>query len=138
MTDANMQIQTVEFVLQKADVSRIQNGVSDSFIVNNPNGQLLYSTMMKAYQLALQHATQQHDIIYYNMQLAFSQQAWLQSKFRSKKTYEALMAIFQLQKDLAVISMIVNNMDNEFERNMVEEQYSKLNVGMERNYNLIK
>ena len=134
IVDANLQIQKVEFILQKADTSRIKKGFADSLIVIHNNGQLLYTHMMKLYTLALRQATKSSDINHYKKELAVSQEDWLRSKFWAKKTYEALISVRLLQKDAALISMIVNNTDNEETRKLVEEQYSSLIENMEKSY----
>src|SRR5687768_13225855 len=51
--DATLQIQAMEFTLQKADTSRQKIRVADSLIVNHPNGKIFHERIMRYYWIGL-------------------------------------------------------------------------------------
>jgi hypothetical protein len=132
--DASLHLQTLEFTLEKADTSRTGNNHAEELILNHPNGKRLYELMMKSYKLALSHTSNSSDINYFTNELSQSPEKWLEKKFANKKTYEALISIFLLQKDIALISAIEINTDNDLMRKELDTQYQELINIMRKNY----
>lgn len=132
--DAMLQIQTLEFTLQKADSSRISNKFAEELILNHPDGQRLYNLMMKTYKHALDLSSKNSDVSYFTNELSQKSQIWLEERFANKKTFEALISLYLLQKDIALISAIENKVDTEFLRNQLETQYNNLINNMLKGY----
>ena len=124
--DAMLLIQTLEFKLQKADSSRGGYQFSEKIILKHTDGQRLYHLMMSEYKQGIKYSTNASDIAYFKNELLHSSQEWLIKRFQNKKTYEALIALSLLQKDIALISAIKNKVDNAALRGELETQYNKL------------
>lgn len=122
--DASLQIQVLEFAFQKGDSSK---KIADEIIVNHPDGQRLYNLMMKAYKLAIQNTSRGADIVLYSKEHSMSSPIWLETKFAGKTNYQAKKSLLWLQKDIAIISAIVNHMDNDNVRKETEDSYKDLN-----------
>jgi hypothetical protein len=121
--DASMQIMDLEFALRKADSSLKKTGIADSLIVNHMNGEKLYQGMIRYYNTALDHTTDTSDIIYFTSQSSKPVKKWLQQKFAHKTTFEALISLSLLQKDIALISAITIGQATDFTRRQLNEQY---------------
>jgi hypothetical protein len=121
--DAGLQIQALELALQKADSSK---KLADEIIVSHADGKRLYNLMMKAYKLAIQNTSRGSDIALYSKELSMSSQIWLEAKFAGKTNYQAKKSLRRLQKDIAIISAIINHMDNGRVRKETEDSYKDL------------
>jgi hypothetical protein len=124
--DASLAIQSIQFDFQKADSTAIDSSFINKTIINRPDGTNLSVLMMKSYRMALEYASRKSDIDYFNSQLSLSSGGWLEKKFYNKSKAEALISLFLLQKDIALISAIEINADNDFMRQQLEEQYADL------------
>ena len=111
MTDAGLAVQVAEFELQPIG-SKPGPLTADSLAVNE-TGKNLYRCMQRAYELSLAHATRPADINYYKEQRLIPEKEWLASKFSGKKTTDGLIALHRLQKDMLIVSMVVNNLDSD-------------------------
>jgi hypothetical protein len=121
--DASLQMQKLQFAFQKATDAK---NASDEIIVTHPDGQRLYELMMKSYKLALQHTSKSADIISFNREISMGQREWLEKNFAGKTTSEAKKTLFRLQKDIAIISGIVNGVDSDKMRKLTEDSYKGL------------
>ena len=124
MTDAGLAVQVAEFELQPIG-SKPGPLTADSLAVNE-TGKNLYRCMQRAYELSLAHATRPADINYYKEQRLIPEKEWLASKFSGKKTTDGLIALHRLQKDMLIVSMVVNNLDSDEGRRQADEQYGKI------------
>jgi hypothetical protein len=121
--DASLAIQELQLILLKEDTSRRRSGLSDSLITSNPNGQKLYSLMMRVYSLGLKNSSRKTDNTYFYSVLKETSKEWIANRFFRKPTYEALISLNFLQKDVALISAIESKADNSFLRKELDRQY---------------
>lgn len=136
MVDANLAIQAAEFTLQKID-AKLPPLPAYSLAINE-TGKNLYRCMQRAYQLSLAYAERPADINYYKGQLLIPEKKWLAEKFSGRKRVEGLIALQRLQKDMLIVSMVVNNLDSDEGRRQADEQYSKLEAVMKNSSNHFK
>jgi hypothetical protein len=132
--DAGLLIQTLQFSLEKADSLRISNRFSNELILNHTNGYRLYEVMMKKYKQALEVSSNADDVIYFTTESSLAQKEWLDQKFSNKKTYEALISLLILQRDIALISAIENKVDNQLTRLQLEKSYQQIIDNMKKSY----
>lgn len=130
MIDAGLAIQLAEFTLHR-NGSTPAPLTADSLAVNE-TGKDLYRCMQRAYELSLAHATRPADIDYYKEQLLIPEKEWLISKFSGKKTVDGLIALHRLQKDMLIVSMVVNNLDSDEGRRQADEQYHQIEAMMKK------
>jgi hypothetical protein len=132
--DAMLLIQQLELTLQKTDTSRINKQLPEECILNHPDGQRLYYLMMQLYRRGLNQTKYRSDKAYFTNQLSLNAGNWLAIRFTGKKTYEALISLWWLQKDLALISLIENHIDNEPRRKDLEKSYGDITENLQRGY----
>jgi hypothetical protein len=123
MTDVMLLIQDLEFSLQQADTSR---RVADEIIVNHPDGRRLYDLMMYSYKLGLASTSRSDDTTNFTNKTSIGQQEWLKQNFTGKTNTEAKKSLLRLQKDIALISAIVNHLDSGETRKEIEDSYKDL------------
>ena len=133
-TDASLQIQKLQFALQKADSSRVGNKFSNEIVFTNQDGQKLYALMLNKYKHALEITSNADDVIYFTNEIALTPGEWLEQKFANKKTYEALISLDILQRDLALISAIENKIDTEQIRKDLQKSYQRTIDNMRKAY----
>lgn len=124
MINAGLAIQLAQFALYQ-NGSKPAPLTADSLAVNE-TGKNLYRCMQRAYELSLAHATRPDDIRYYKTQMLIPEKEWLASKFSGKKTADGLIVLNRLQKDMLIVSMVVNNLDSDEGRRQADEQYDQM------------
>jgi hypothetical protein len=132
--DAMLLLQNLKFSLQKADTSRVKTKFSDEYILKHRNGALLYKLMQKLYERGLKQTINSSDIKYFSLQLSLDESEWLKQRFANKKTYEALISLHHLQKDMALISAIESHVDTKSLRQELEKSYGELDEIMQREH----
>lgn len=126
MIDAGLAVQLAQFTLYQ-NGSKPAPLTTDSLAVNE-TGKNLYRCMQRAYKLALAYATRPDDIRYYKTQMLIPEKEWLASKFNGKKTADGLIVLNRLQKDMLIVSMVVNNLDSDEGRRQADEQYDQMEI----------
>jgi hypothetical protein len=132
--DAMLLLQNLKFTLQKADTSRVNTKFSDEYILNHRNGERLYKLMQKLYERGLKQTINSSDIKYFSLQLSLDETEWLKQRFANKKTYEILISLHHLQKDMALISAIESHVDTKSLRQELEKSYGELDEIMQRGH----
>jgi hypothetical protein len=90
--------------------------------------------MQKLYERGLKQTINSSDIKYFSLQLSLDESEWLKQRFANKKTYEALISLHHLQKDMALISAIESHVDTKSLRQELEKSYGELDEIMQRGH----
>ena len=124
LLDANLALQSFEFRIEKIKVENISKAVPDSLILNNGLDFQLYSFLSRVYSLVLLNATNKNDIAYYTSIAKIPFENWVNNNFRNKTIKELKISTILIQKDLAIASAIINNIDSKQFRELTESSYN--------------
>lgn len=126
LMDANLAIQEFEFRIGKARSASKSKIIPDSLILNKESDAQLYAYVYSVNQFVLQRAVNQHDITYYKAKMSIPFESWINNNFRSKTIEELQISALTIQKDLAIASAIINNVDSKEIRDQTEDLYNNL------------
>jgi hypothetical protein len=126
LLDANLALQSFEFRIEKIKVENILKAIPDSLILNNDLDSKLYSYVSKVYGLVVKKATNQNDILYYSTKMSIPLESWIDNNFRNKTIKELKISTHLIQKDLAIASAIINNVDSKQVRQQTEDSYNQI------------
>jgi hypothetical protein len=120
LLDVNLQLQALEFELNKSDSS---NKIPGNIIAKTEKGSLLYRNCMRVYQFALERSANKEDHSFYTGELKKSKEQWLTEYFLNKSGTDSRISLLLLQKNMAIASTIINRIDQFSFRKETEEQY---------------
>lgn len=123
--DANLALQSFEFRIEKVKIKDISKAVPDSLILNYELDSKLYSFVSRVYSLVLATATNKNDIAYYSAKMSIPFENWINNNFRDKTLKELRISTLLIQKDLAIASAIINNIDSKQFRELTEDSYNR-------------
>lgn len=124
LIDAGNQLQVLEFNIQKLKATNGNEIIADSLISNKNDLQKLYAYMIRVYSFALKKSVQQIDTDYYTEKLMVSAEDWVSNNFRRKTIKQLQVSRLMLQKDIAIASAIINNVDTKEIRTQTEDSYN--------------
>ncbi len=126
LTDAAVRVQSLDFKIQKNKPADRDQIITDSLIASKEEFERLYSYMKKVYSFALKKSIQKSDIDYYTEKLSVSSENWISNNFTNKTKRQLQVSRLLLQKDIAIASAIINNIDMEIWRSQTEDQYKNM------------
>jgi len=124
LIDAGNQLQSLEFNIQKLNTVDRNLVIADSLVASKEDLEKLYSCMKRVYSFAAVKSVQKTDIDYYTEKLVISCENWISNNFKGKTKKELQVSRLKLQKDIAIASAIINNVDSKEIRTQTEDSYN--------------
>jgi len=123
LIDANLLLQSLGFNIQKIKVENPLMKIPDSLFLSRESGYKLHSSIIKVYNLVLQKAHDRKDKEYFSGITMLPAEQWININFYNKTIKELMISNLSIQKDLAIASAIINNVDSRSIREQTEKSY---------------